>query len=61
MELDESNHWQEICTTASGDDVLERIRVPGGWLYRTKLWDGDDAGELRGVATTFVPDPAGSE
>lgn len=40
---------------------LQRIRVPGGWLYRTYLYaDRDEygrAGEVVGVALTFVPSP----
>jgi hypothetical protein len=37
--------------------MTDRIRVPGGWLYRNFVWDYDrDA--AKAVCTTFVPDPA---
>ena len=42
-----SEMWQEITTT------LDRIEVPGGWLYRTVLWDDD--GTQPTVAMVFVP------
>jgi hypothetical protein len=32
---------------------LERIRVPGGWLYRQMVWDS----EAVAVALAFVPHP----
>lgn len=42
-------------TVSKGDwGVLERTRVPGGWLYRERRW-GDDGSITSSIA--FVPDP----
>jgi hypothetical protein len=40
--------WEEI---SGGEDAAttERMRVSGGWLYRTR--------DSSGVAMVFVPDP----
>ena len=35
---------------------LQRIRVPGGWLYRETTYRG---GQILTVAMCFVPDPSG--
>jgi hypothetical protein len=44
-------------------DYLDRVRVPGGWLYRTVYQDdstvGDDPSRPVAVAMCFVPDPSG--
>jgi len=34
----------------------DRLRVPGGWLYRTRMWTNNDPHVSIGM--TFVPDPA---
>ena len=43
-----SARWEEVHPVEQGN-VLQRIAVPGGWLYRTVV-----AG---GVAMCFVPSP----
>jgi len=40
------NPWEMVI---NNDHVLERIRVPGGWIYRQF--------GVECVALTFVPDP----
>jgi hypothetical protein len=39
------------------NDVVERLRVPGGWLYRTRTQIGFNYGDPQWhVAMAFVPD-----
>jgi hypothetical protein len=51
--------WEDVASPEVGD-YLERIRVPGGWLYRNSrnklgsVTEGPIA-----VAMCFVPDPVG--
>jgi hypothetical protein len=51
--------WELI--TKEGDDayLLERIEVPGGWLYRSLNWGSGNTGlrteRAPGVALAFVP------
>jgi hypothetical protein len=54
--------WEPVAGTWP-DDYLERIRISGGWLYRTTVVTesvGDNDPTL-GIATAmvFVPDPSG--
>lgn len=35
-------------------ECTDRMRVPGGWLYRTALWDRGPT--VPGMAMAFVPD-----
>jgi hypothetical protein len=30
--------WEPVCVVHDAIDRLDRIRVPGGWLYRTEVW-----------------------
>lgn len=46
--------WEDVTPPGSGD-YLERIEVPGGWLYRTTFARGDHG--VEGVAMSFVPRP----
>jgi len=49
--------WEEAASAEEGD-YTERLRVPGGWLYRCWMRTsgiGDDTAIA--LATTFVPDP----
>ncbi len=49
-----SETWQEVT-----DEVMEeteRLRVPGGWLYRTVIYN--DAIEPVAVAMCFQPERA---
>ena len=58
--------WEYVDTdnraTRSDDgDVTDRLRVPGGWIYRSSLYregnyDGNDCPDR--MAMVFVPDPA---
>lgn len=43
--------WETIAECAN--DRLDRIEVPGGWLYRQTYWSGDDSM----VALAFVARP----
>jgi hypothetical protein len=54
--MDDPNHkWQ--CIIDRTEDVTERLKVPGGWLYRTQLWQVDTPASIT-VALAFVPEPA---
>ena len=61
-----ATRWETVIeqTPQTDDsDYLERVRVPGGWLYRS-LWREDKqplAGKKPAVAMAmcFVPDPSG--
>lgn len=42
------------------NQTLSRIEVPGGWIYRTILYEWDTVstgGQPLGVAMVFVPNP----
>ena len=52
--------WETILDVKGGErnDIIEsteRLRVPGGWLYRIKTWGGDDCA-CDGLAICFAPD-----
>ena len=36
-------------------EVTDRLMVPGGWLYRTRMWGYEETG-VPSVAMVFVPD-----
>ena len=49
--------WTEVTSPTSGD-YLERIKVPGGWLYRTifiRDFDNPEVSYSPGIAMVFVP------
>lgn len=50
--------WEQV--NDSGETTTERMRVPGGWLYRTILLDDDqnDDQMMVGLAMVFVPGAA---
>lgn len=56
--------WEDVASPTQGD-YLERIAVPGGWLYRTMIdhnlrADGLTSGKFYrtvSVALVFVPRP----
>jgi hypothetical protein len=59
------NHgWEPVCSDSEADkgfaasDITDRLRVPGGWLYRTNqtLIIGDQQSVAN--ALVFVPLPA---
>jgi hypothetical protein len=60
--MSQQERWEDVYSP-SDSDYLERIRVPGGWLYRS-LWR-ETPNALAGkkpavaVALTFVPVPPG--
>ena len=52
--------WETVQNGGSGQPGMKRLRVPGGWLYRTTEYapgyDGTEAGENGvAVAMCFVP------
>jgi hypothetical protein len=47
--------WEPVCVVHDAIDRLDRIRVPGGWLYRTEVWREEEST----VAMCFVPIPPG--
>jgi len=53
-------HIRETASTA-GDETLQRVRVPGGWLYiaTVEASDSDKDGDHTigiAISTSFVPD-----
>ena len=44
--------WEKVRDSAPGD-YLDRMKVPGGWLYRTVVFSEN---ESIGAAMCFVPD-----
>ena len=52
--------WEIIYTTPT--DIMERLAVDGGWLYRNRVVMQSSAQSPHdyawGVALTFVPEPA---
>ena len=52
--------WETVQNGGPGQPGMKRLRVPGGWLYRTTEYapgyDGTEAGENGvAVAMCFVP------
>ena len=55
MEEKNKQAWELVCSW--GGILTYRLRVPGGWLYRTDSEDGDLDGTLLTVRNmVFVPD-----
>ena len=49
--------WATVTSNPTGATRLARIKVPGGWLYRTMVYDPNAKGSLAAsVAMAFVPD-----
>lgn len=50
--------WEDVESPHVGD-YLERIKVPGGWLYRCMIHTPrkPDEDEHNMLAMTFVPEP----
>lgn len=44
--------WENV--TDEGGEMTERLKVEGGWLYRSTLWN--EEGDTVSVALTHVPD-----
>lgn len=44
--------WEIVHHMGSGERT-DRLRIDGGWLYRTRTWSKNDGPAL---ALTFVPD-----
>lgn len=56
------SHWELVSELSSGRDdgcdMLERFRVPGGWLYRTVfMFSVTNETRTPAVAMVFVPEP----
>lgn len=49
-----SNTHEWVILHHKGFDITEKLRVSGGWLFRTRLCDRDNGPSL---ALTFVADP----
>ncbi len=53
--------WELVTADAKGAGHTYRLRVPGGWLYRTvssfKPFDGETEGDIAAQSTVFVPVP----
>jgi hypothetical protein len=47
-----SKDWEIVHHRGSAERT-ERLRVPGGWLWRTRVWDKSDG---TCVGLTFQPD-----
>jgi hypothetical protein len=45
--------WQPVASNSGGADVVERMAIPGGWLYRNTLVADDKTGMVLGLV--FVP------
>ncbi len=52
--MSDDPQWEDVASPVSGD-YLERIRVPGGWLYR-QIYSLPGATILL-LSLAFVPDP----
>lgn len=49
--------WEKVPDLKNSYTVVHRLKVPGGWLYQTVLYEFyDGRGVTRGVSTVFVPD-----
>jgi len=52
--------WQDVASPRAGD-YTERLRVPGGWLYRivvdARCLNSDATNDTLAVALVFVPAP----
>lgn len=46
------NAWNTVHKGGSQDHT-DRLKIDGGWLYRTRLWSKNNGAS---VALTFVPD-----
>jgi hypothetical protein len=46
--------WELVAERGAGDST-ERLRIPGGWLYRTILTPGSESAP-ESVALVFVPE-----
>ena len=53
--------WELIYFSNDGQDYLERLVVPGGWIYRDAFFSTSPIGarERTRVAICFVPAPDG--
>jgi len=47
--------WEEI--DSEDDTYTDRLDVPGGWLYRTRVYTGEEEGDrnIVSIAMAFVP------
>ena len=52
VEDEDLGQWEIVAKPAAQGDYTERLRVPGGWLYRS--WIG---GKTAVLAMAFVPKP----
>ena len=52
-----NEHWENVADDGH-ESSMERLRVPGGWIYRSRTWGGE-TGEA--MAICFVPEKTKSE
>lgn len=52
--MSDKQHWESVAVERAGDffSYLDRMSVPGGWIYRTLISTKTNE---TSVATTFVP------
>jgi hypothetical protein len=54
-EMRDEPKWEDVASPHKGD-YLERIAVPGGWLYRSYFTDEGNQ-RTHAIAMCFVPGP----
>ena len=54
--VEKKPQWESLTAKeliVEGDEITDRLEVPGGWIYRTRWRMGNDVA----VALCFVPNP----
>jgi hypothetical protein len=54
-EYEARRRWIPVASDFDDEGYTERLGIPGGWLYRTRIYE--EGGPS--VAMVFVPDPPG--
>lgn len=49
--------WERYNSNEKNLELVERLKVPGGWLYRTMIHVDENAGARIAISVVFVPDP----
>lgn len=52
MDEPDLHTWKKVATNEEANDLTERMRVPGGWLYRVSVFTTEWT-----VIVVFVPWP----
>lgn len=53
MPQPQTNEWQPVFINDCSTDYVERMKVPGGWIYRSFLTGDSDGSQ----SMVFVPEP----